>query len=93
MSDNGGLRGQPERVQTYPHFTGVRQEPNLVPDTALCASEPVSESPAWPMPLSAPHDLAGLIAWSRRAEGQAPFGTRLDGHVGYACAGAGIKPI
>ncbi len=54
---------------------------------------PLSESPARPMPLFAPHDLAGLIAWSRRAEWQAPFGTLLDGHVGNACACAGLKSI
>ncbi|MGG5809162.1 hypothetical protein [Falsiroseomonas sp. CW058] len=44
------------------------------------------------MPLSAPHDLAGLIAWSRRPEWREPFGTLLNRHVGEACAAAGIPP-
>ena len=43
-------------------------------------------------PLSAPHDLEGLIAWSRREDWREPFGTLLDRHIGKACAGAGITP-
>jgi len=43
-------------------------------------------------PLSAPHDLEGLIAWSRREDWREPFGTLLDRHIGKACAGAGIAP-
>ncbi|MGK7865611.1 hypothetical protein, partial [Falsiroseomonas sp. E2-1-a4] len=42
-------------------------------------------------PLSALHDLEGLIAWSRREDWREPFSTLLDRHIGKACAGAGIS--
>jgi hypothetical protein len=40
--------------------------------------------------LSAPHNLEGLIAWSRREEWREPFGNLLDRHAGETCAASGV---
>jgi hypothetical protein len=41
--------------------------------------------------VSAPHNLDGPIAWSRRDQWREPFDMLLDLHTGRACADAGIS--
>ncbi|WP_368417176.1 hypothetical protein [Falsiroseomonas sp.] len=40
--------------------------------------------------LSAPRDLSGLIAWTRRDEWRGALSERIERHAAKACAGAGI---
>ena len=39
-----------------------------------------------------PHDISGLIAWSKREEWRGVLAELLDRHCAEACAGAGIAP-
>jgi hypothetical protein len=43
-------------------------------------------------PLPAPHDIAGLIAWTKRDEWRGALAALLECHCAEACAGAGIAP-
>src|SRR5215211_5289858 len=41
--------------------------------------------------MSKPHDIAGLVAWAKRAEWRDSLAEFLDRHSVQACAAAGIK--
>ena len=41
--------------------------------------------------LPRPHDISGLIAWSKREEWRGTFAEVLDRHSAQACAAAGIE--
>jgi hypothetical protein len=43
-------------------------------------------------PLPAPHDIAGLIAWTKRDEWRGALAALLECHCAEACTGAGIAP-